>query len=223
MSSASGDGRLIAAYLAELRRDLPMGAARRRILAEVGAHLEDGVQAARDSGLPAPDAERRAVERFGSPAELARRLAADLASEGARAAAAVSALALAGVVALWILMGSVARTSPWPGAQLPEELRLPLLVTWVAFAAALAATGLAVALSRAARPRGAVAASVLAVVAIGTSTAACVLVALNGEYLRSEGAVAAIAGVRVAVTLGAALLVARAAVRVVRAPSRREC
>jgi hypothetical protein len=223
MSLAPAEGGMIAAFLAELRRDLPAGSGRRRILAEVGAHLEDGAEAARAAGLPPPDAERRAVERFGPPGELARRLAADLAAEGARSAAAISALALAGMVALWIVMGSVSRTPAWPGAALPEELRWPLLITWAAFAVALGAITLALGLNRARRPRAAVAAALAAVLAIGASTAACLLIVLNGEYLRAEHAAAAIAGVRVAVTLGAALLVARAAVRVAGAPSRRAC
>ena len=220
MSTASGEAPPIAAFLAELRRGLPLGMGRRRILAEVGAHLEDGARAARDAGLPAPEAERRAVERFGSPSELARRLAADLAAEGARSAAAVTALALAGVIALWIVMGSLADASFWPGARLPEELREPVLITWAAFAAALAATGLALVLNRADRPRPAVAAALLAVVAIAASTAACLIVVLHGEYLGSADAAATIAGLRVAVTVGAALLVARAAVRVAGARSR---
>ena len=187
MSIASGEGSLIAAFLAELRRDLPAGPGRRRILAEVGAHLEDGAEAARAAGLPGPDAERRAVERFGPPGDLARRLAADLAADGARGAAAVAALALAGMVALWVIMGSVARTPPWPGAALPGELRLPILITWVAFGAALGAIALALGLNRAGRPRGAVAASLVAVVACAVSTAACLVVIMHGEYVESVG------------------------------------
>ena len=205
MSIASGDGSLIAAFLAELRRDLPAGSGRRRILAEVGAHLEDGVEAARAAGLPGPDAERRAVERFGSPGDLARQLAADLAAAGARGAAAVAALAVAGMVGLWVIMGSVARTPPWPGAALPDGAprpdpdhlgRLRRRPRRDRPGARLqprrAATGRRRRLARGRRglrrsaPRRAS------------------VVIMHGEYVESAGAVAAIAAARVAVTLVAA-------------------
>ena len=53
-----------------------------------------------------------------------------------------------------------------------------------------------------------------AMAAIAVSTAACLVVAANGEYVHADAVVAAIAGVRVVLTLAAVALVARAALRV---------
>jgi hypothetical protein len=65
----------IDAFLAELGRLLRGGAEERsRVAAEVGDHLRDLAAEARARGLGDLDAESEAVERFGSPRELARGL-----------------------------------------------------------------------------------------------------------------------------------------------------
>ena len=65
--------RPIDAFLAELGRLLPRDdERRRRVVAEVGDHLRDLAAEARARGLGDEDAEREAVERFGSPRALAR-------------------------------------------------------------------------------------------------------------------------------------------------------
>jgi hypothetical protein len=62
-------------FLAELERRLGRDdEARRRIVSEVGDHLRDLAAEARARGLGEHDAELEAVDRFGSPRELARGL-----------------------------------------------------------------------------------------------------------------------------------------------------
>jgi hypothetical protein len=63
-------------YVAALRRELDFDPAlARRLLSEVENHLRDAAEA--DPAWPSPDAERRAVERFG----LAREIAAEFATD----------------------------------------------------------------------------------------------------------------------------------------------
>ena len=72
----------IAAYLDELSVLLPRGS-RRRILAEVDAHLREAAAAGCDRGEDADAASRVAVARFGEPAEVARQFNALRSSPGA--------------------------------------------------------------------------------------------------------------------------------------------
>jgi hypothetical protein len=66
-------------YLDRLLAELRGSAADvRRVLAEVEEHLRDAVHAGIAEGLPEDEAERRAVERFGSPRIVARRFGATL-------------------------------------------------------------------------------------------------------------------------------------------------
>lgn len=59
-------------YLAELRRHLKVGPlARRRILREIETHLVEATAQELTAGHPAEQAERRAIERVGSPVDLA--------------------------------------------------------------------------------------------------------------------------------------------------------
>lgn len=63
-------------YLATLRRDLDFDPAlARRMVEEVAAHLREAAEA--DPSWPSPEAERRAVERFGLAREIAGQFAVD--------------------------------------------------------------------------------------------------------------------------------------------------
>lgn len=67
---------LIDAYVASLRREFDFDRAlARRMAEEVEAHLRDAAEA--DPAWPSPDAERRAIERFGSGRDLAAQFADD--------------------------------------------------------------------------------------------------------------------------------------------------
>ena len=77
---------LIGAYLDAMGRALRVGPLRRRrIRAEIEAHLADDAAAERGAGATAEEAARRAIARLGPPAELAGRFAAELAPARARA------------------------------------------------------------------------------------------------------------------------------------------
>jgi hypothetical protein len=63
-------------YLDKLWRELPGGRRfKRRVLTEVADHLREGVWHEREGGVPALEAERWVIERFGSPRLVARRFA----------------------------------------------------------------------------------------------------------------------------------------------------
>ncbi|MGH2806930.1 MAG: permease prefix domain 1-containing protein [Actinomycetota bacterium] len=66
----------ITSYVGEVRPDLwgPFWA-RRRIEAELADHLGEAVERLQEKGLPRSEAERRAVEAFGSPGEVAHAFA----------------------------------------------------------------------------------------------------------------------------------------------------
>lgn len=70
-------------YVANLRRELDFDPAlARRLASEVEAHLRDAAEA--DPAWPSPDAERRAVERFGLGREIAAQFAVDAVDRQAR-------------------------------------------------------------------------------------------------------------------------------------------
>jgi hypothetical protein len=70
-------------YLANLRRDLGFDPAlAERMVEEVECHLRDAAEA--DPAWPSPEAERRAVQRFGLARELAEQFAADSVDRHAR-------------------------------------------------------------------------------------------------------------------------------------------
>jgi hypothetical protein len=74
----------IDAYLRELKRELCVrGRARRRILAEVRAHLLDAAEAEQSTGVEKGVATQRAVVRFGLAAETARKFNCLAARRGA--------------------------------------------------------------------------------------------------------------------------------------------
>ena len=91
-------------YLDKLRRELPGGRRfKRRVLSEVEDHLREGVWHEQEGGVPALEAERRVIERFGSPRLVARRFAEDLTGGGARTAARTMLLAMFRVMVLRFL------------------------------------------------------------------------------------------------------------------------
>jgi hypothetical protein len=74
---------VIECYVASLRRELDFDPAlARRMADEIEAHLRDAAEA--DPAWPSPEAERRAVERFGLAREIAGQFAADAVSHQAR-------------------------------------------------------------------------------------------------------------------------------------------
>ena len=67
---------LIADYVAALTREMDFNPSlARRLACEVEGHLRDAAEA--DPAWPSPEAERRAIERFGLAQEIAARFAAD--------------------------------------------------------------------------------------------------------------------------------------------------
>jgi hypothetical protein len=64
----------IAAYLQALRAELRRGRGRRRLVAEVEAHLLEAVRVRVEDGMESDDAVSEAVEAVGSPAEIAEEL-----------------------------------------------------------------------------------------------------------------------------------------------------
>lgn len=74
---------VIDTYLAALRRDLAFDPVlAQRLAEEVECHLWEAAEA--DAAWPSPDAERRAVERFGLAREIAAQLATDAVQRQAR-------------------------------------------------------------------------------------------------------------------------------------------
>jgi hypothetical protein len=74
---------VIEGYVASLRRELDFDPAlARRMADEIEAHLWDAAEA--DPAWPSPEAERRAVERFGLAREIAWQFAADAVNRQAR-------------------------------------------------------------------------------------------------------------------------------------------
>jgi hypothetical protein len=74
---------VIESYVASLRRELDFDPALAgRIAAETESHLRDAAEA--DSAWPSPEAERRAVERFGLARAIASQFAADAVNRQAR-------------------------------------------------------------------------------------------------------------------------------------------
>jgi hypothetical protein len=93
------ESRPIEDYLDELRRKFPWGRRfKGRVLSEVEDHLREGVRYEREGNVPSPEAERRVIERFGSPRLVARRFAEDLTGGGARAVAKAMILVVVRVV-----------------------------------------------------------------------------------------------------------------------------
>jgi HAAS domain-containing protein len=112
---------VIEAYLHELagRLDVPTRT-RARILAEVRDHLMESAAHHSEGGLPPREAEERAVDAFGPPAELAHDFHLQLASNSARRSSLLTAVALACSLLLLALIGSgpLSDHAPWTSAGL---------------------------------------------------------------------------------------------------------
>jgi hypothetical protein len=127
-------------YLRELRRVLPWGLRRTRILAEVEDHLRD---AAAESG------EEEAVARFGAARDVASRFAAPAAARASRAVA----LGLAGLVAFVLVPGygvveNALPPAPWAEGAMPDHLLWKRNAMWFLLALAVPPTVAALALLR---------------------------------------------------------------------------
>ncbi|MDQ3893891.1 MAG: hypothetical protein M3292_04400 [Actinomycetota bacterium] len=142
-------------YLGELERELQVGGRRRqRILAEAEDHLRE---AARDVG------EEAAVARFGQPAELARRFAADEAESSGRRAAQLLTIALAlAFLAVYPIPENTLPPAPWPGDTPPHYLHWKQNGVAALFLVAVLAGVLAFLLARGYRLRSALSRRALA-------------------------------------------------------------
>lgn len=108
-------------YLSELRAKLRVGPFRkRRILREIEGHLLDAVHEARIAGIGRQEAERLAIERFGSPRQLADRFdhGRNRFSRFRVAAVALAAIAVGAAAALGIVLG---RNDSAPGAPVASK------------------------------------------------------------------------------------------------------
>jgi hypothetical protein len=96
--------RLIREYLQELRRELTLPTRQReRVLTEAADHLQLAAEHLDPQGAGSPeDAQRAATARFGSPREVARRFAEELATDGAYRATRVVSVA---TIAFCIVFG----------------------------------------------------------------------------------------------------------------------
>jgi hypothetical protein len=103
-------------YLSELNTALRVGAWRqRRIRAEVSGHLAELVARERELGTDPALAEQRAVERFGTPAELAAEFNADVARHTMnRASWALAGCGAAAFVAAGFSPHASEIARPWP-------------------------------------------------------------------------------------------------------------
>jgi hypothetical protein len=97
-----------ASYLDELARLLPRSS-RRRILAEVDAHLAESAERARDRGADPDAAALEAVARFGAPTQVAREFNSlrhrprTIAQRAVAALVAIAATASLGTATVWAL------------------------------------------------------------------------------------------------------------------------
>jgi hypothetical protein len=132
-------------YLAGLGRELRLPSRlRRRILAEAREHLIDARSDLEAAGWPTPDAERRAVQRFGASRQLGRCFVEDLAAATARRSAAATTLAVAAVLAglpLLVLAAIMSGGAP-ADAIPPPPSPLPAVLLLLAFQFAVVAGGL---------------------------------------------------------------------------------
>jgi hypothetical protein len=119
----------IESYLAAIAAELSgPAAARRDILAELGAGVADAADTHRGAGLDPVRAARLAIDEFGSPVRVAAGFRAELATAQARRTA-VSLLAAGPLTgAVWLaaaLASHIGRLAPpWEWAVLPSDARL---------------------------------------------------------------------------------------------------
>jgi hypothetical protein len=116
-------------YLRELRRALPWGLPRRRILAEAEDHLRE---AAVESG------EEEAVARFGPARDVASRFAAPAAASASRLAAlGLAALLGFAVVPGYALVENALPPAPWAEGAMPDHLLWKRNAVWLLLALAV--------------------------------------------------------------------------------------
>jgi hypothetical protein len=135
---------LIDDYVAALRRELDFDRALAdRIACEVEDHLRDAAES--DPAWPSPDAERRAVERFGLGREIAAQFAADSIDRQARRTWVTLAVTVAVTFiamrlrALWLDDGAVAALAPLVDRYAFIAALTVGLVGWFAFRRSLVA------------------------------------------------------------------------------------
>jgi hypothetical protein len=98
---------VISRYLAELDAELRVGRRlRARILAEAADHLHEATARELERGTPTAEAERRAVEAFGRPEDVAGRFHEQLAAASAHRSAVAAAALVVGFVALFAVTTS---------------------------------------------------------------------------------------------------------------------
>jgi hypothetical protein len=133
---------VIERYLRELAEALPP-LRRRRVLAEVEAHLADAAARYEAAGRYRGEAEELAVAEFGPADVVARRLTAELAHRASRPAAAlVLAAAVLFVVPLYGLPENTLPPAPWEELPAALEWKRDLAVALWLVAVGLAALGL---------------------------------------------------------------------------------
>lgn len=131
-------------YLANLRRELDFDPAlARRLASEVEDHLRDAAEA--DPAWPSPDAERRAVERFGLGREIAAQFAADAVDRQARrtwvtlAVTVVVTFIAMRLRVVWLADGAISALAPLIDRYAFIAALTVGVVAWFAFRTSLAA------------------------------------------------------------------------------------
>jgi hypothetical protein len=124
---------LIDAYIASLKRELDFDPAlARRLASEVEDHLREAAEA--DPSWPSPEAERRALERFGLAREIAAQFAADAVDRQAKRAWATL------FITVLVTLVAMRLRSIWFGAA--AGVALAPLVDRYAFLAAVGVAGI---------------------------------------------------------------------------------
>jgi hypothetical protein len=131
-------------YVANLRRELDFDPAlARRLASEVEDHLRDAAEA--DPAWPSPDAERRAVERFGLGREIAAQFAVDAVDRQARrtwvtlAVTVVVTFIAMRLRVVWLDDGAISALSPLIDRYAFIAALTVGVVAWFAFRTSLAA------------------------------------------------------------------------------------
>lgn len=131
-------------YVASLRRELDFDSAlARRLAAEVEDHLRDAAEA--DPAWPSPEAERRAIKRFGLGREIAAEFAADAVDRQARRTWIVLAVTVAVTFVamrlrvIWLDDGAILDVAPLIDRYAFIAALAVATIAWFAFRRSLAA------------------------------------------------------------------------------------
>jgi hypothetical protein len=141
--SAGAAERVIGSYLAEVAdRLIGPARARRGILTELGAGLEDAADAYRSAGLAPGEAVRAAITEFGHPGQVADGFRAELTAAQARRTALTLLRTGPFVGLLWLSAALASRigaqvASPWHWASMPIGARIITHLAGIAFALAI--------------------------------------------------------------------------------------